>query len=145
VLLSTGIAARFEAAEAADELRSGLDDLAATGAVPAALDRSASFLSSETRSIFELRASQERRGYLLAALTASRAAIELLGWQVFRANRAATKARKANGAKSEFLANMSHEIRTPMNGIMGMPEVAPLFGQRKKGDRTIRRVRFVPS
>jgi signal transduction histidine kinase/CheY-like chemotaxis protein len=136
-----GIAARFDAAEAADELRSGLDDLAATGVMPAALDRWASFSSSETRSIFELRASQERRGYLQAGLIASLATMVLLGWQVFRANRAATKARKANGAKSEFLANISHEIRTPMNGIMGMLDVAlegPI-GEEKRADLQIAR------
>lgn len=39
------------------------------------------------------------------------------------AERAKSKAEKANKAKSSFLANMSHEIRTPLNGVIGLSEI----------------------
>ena len=135
------IAARNDAAAAADELRSTLDELLADGTMTNALDRWASFSANETRSIFELRASQERRSYLQWGLFACLGALLLLTWQVLRAHGAALQARRANRAKSDFLANMSHEIRTPMNGILGMLNLVldgPI-GEEKRGDLQIAR------
>ncbi|HYI96690.1 MAG TPA: ATP-binding protein [Bryobacteraceae bacterium] len=135
------IAARRNARIAADELRSALDDMAADGTMTAALDRWASFSANETRSIFELRNSQKRRTYLQWGLAGSLIALTLLAWQVLRAQRAASQARRANGAKSEFLANMSHEIRTPMNGILGMLDLVldgPITEQQRDDIRIAR-------
>ena len=135
------IAARRTAAAAADELRSTLDDMASDGTMTAALDRWASFSANETRSIFELRNSQKSRIYLQWSLGGSLIALTLLAWQVLLAQRAASQARRANGAKSEFLANMSHEIRTPMNGILGMLDLVldgPITEQQRDDIRIAR-------
>ena len=59
--------------------------------------------------------------YLVDALTAERAAVELAKEEL--EDRVEERTREATAAarsKAEFLANMSHEIRTPMNGVLGM-------------------------
>lgn len=135
------IAARRQAAAAADQLRSALDELASDGTMSAALDRWASFSASETRSIFAFREIQDRRSHLQWGLTGCLIALILLGWQVFRAQRSARHARQANEIKSEFLANMSHELRTPMNGILGMLDLVldGTVSERQRGDLQIAR------
>ena len=135
------IAARRDAAGAADEIRSVLDDLAADGTMTRALNRWASFSANETRSIFELREANDRRFRLQWGLAVSMMALVLLAWQVLRARRAMKQAGQANKAKSEFLANMSHEIRTPMNGVLGMLDVvldAPI-SEGQRGDLSVAR------
>ncbi len=135
------IAARRDAAGAADEIRSVLDDLAADGTMTRALNRWASFSANETRSIFELREAQDRRFRLQWGLAVSMIALVVLAWQFSRARRAMRQAGRANEAKSEFLANMSHEIRTPMNGVLGMLDVvldAPI-SEKQRGDLCVAR------
>jgi signal transduction histidine kinase len=108
------IASRRDAADAADEIRSAFDDLAADGTMTLALNRWASFSANEIRAIYELREQHDRRFRLQWGLAISMTALFMLAWQVLRARRAMRQARQANEAKSEFLANMSHEIRTPI-------------------------------
>jgi signal transduction histidine kinase len=108
------------AAQAADALRGGLEELAADGTMTHIVDRWAALSANETRSVFVMREMQHRRKLLLVVVLTSAVVVLLLAWHVRRARSAAANARRANAAKSEFLANMSHEIRTPMTGILGL-------------------------
>jgi signal transduction histidine kinase/CheY-like chemotaxis protein len=123
-LLNSGIAARPDAAAAADSLRAGISDLARDGKLADRLDQWSPISSSAAKSLMLLQREEERQRWFLWTVLALGTIVALLGWQTVLARKARARADYANRAKSEFLANMSHEIRTPMNGIIGMTELA---------------------
>ena len=133
--------AQRDAAQGADALRDGLEELAADGTMTHILDRWAALSANETRSVFLMREMQHRRKLLHVVLLTSAAVVMLLAWHVRRARSTASDARRANAAKSEFLANMSHEIRTPMNGILGMLDLvlSDRLGEHNRPDLCVAR------
>jgi signal transduction histidine kinase/ActR/RegA family two-component response regulator len=138
---AVAVFAQRDAAQAADALRAGLEELAGDGTMTQILDRWAALSANETRSVFAMRELQHRRKLLHILLLTSVAVVVLLAWHARRARTAAAAARRANAAKSEFLANMSHEIRTPMNGILGMLDLvlSERLGEHSRADLCVAR------
>lgn len=122
--------AQIDAADAADLLRQGIDQLTQSGELSQIQDRWTALSSLDVRNLIALQSAERMNQYFRAALALSILLIVLLVWQFLRLHQANKRARhsqhaaeSANAAKSDFLANMSHEIRTPLNGVIGMSQL----------------------
>jgi signal transduction histidine kinase/CheY-like chemotaxis protein len=113
----------FEAAPAADAIRTEIGRLANEGRLEAIMRDWAYFVPGRIKSISDL--VEARRDAIRLGAVAAVATLLLLAalWQSLRLRQARRAAEEASASKSGFLATVSHEIRTPMSGVIGLADM----------------------
>ncbi len=117
------VGSTFEAAPAADAIRTEIGRLANEGRLEAIMRDWAYFVPGRIKSISDL--VEARRDAIRLGAAAAGATLLLLAalWQSLRLRQARRAAEEASASKSGFLATVSHEIRTPMSGVIGLADM----------------------
>lgn len=115
-----GLGSTFEAAPAADAIRTEIGRLANEGRLEAIMRDWAYFVPGRIKSISDL--VEARQDAIRLGAAAAVATLLLLAalWHSLRLRQARRAAEEVSASKSDFLATVSHEIRTPMSGVIGL-------------------------